>query len=337
MVLELDSWAVNGAESSPRIARLQLQSATRSGRGIVESRDLQIVDLDVPGAAVKALSGAGVMLGREAVFQGSYYAFNVGDETIPINPTGSGAGRSDMVILRVEDPNIDGTPWLHDVTTDPVYYFRVLQGVAANAVDVPAGVTGIPLARIDIPPSTGTITQSMIKDLRQMLNPRTQRVLRVQQGGTQTGGTWDEAGDYTADFERWPQHEWTVEIPSWATQAQILSNWDMAFYKAPTGMTGAHDARGQVRTGLVNMPGGPLYTRANTYNFNPTSVGNGYSVNLANRDQIAIPSAARGSTATLRMYAKGDSGQLGRIVASASAHFSVDIEFLEVPTGRATL
>ncbi|GGR69592.1 hypothetical protein GCM10010252_04570 [Streptomyces aureoverticillatus] len=42
--------------------------------------------------------------------------------------TGSASGRSGLVILRVEDPNISGNPWNHNTATDPIYYFRVLQG-----------------------------------------------------------------------------------------------------------------------------------------------------------------------------------------------------------------
>lgn len=321
------AYAVDGGPINGVLIRRQLQSATRGAEGIVENADLQVRALPVPGAGFRVGDGAAVVRGRSTAWDGSYYALNIGDHVVSdVTGTGSSGPRSDMVVARIV-----GT------TVDPY----IIQGVPPAATTIAEtsepGLTAIPLARIDWPASTGTITQGMIKDLRQMLQPRSQRVLRVQRGGTQTNGEWDEAGDYTANFERWPQHEWTVEIPAWATQAQILSNWDMGFYKAPAGMTGAHDARGQVRTGLVNMTGGPVYTLASSYNFNPITVGNGYSVSIANRDQVAIPATARGSTATLRMYAKGDSGQLGRIVAGSSAHFSVDIEFLELPAPIAVL
>lgn len=338
MALEKDSWAVNGAESSARIARLQLQSATRSGNGIVESGDLEVTELDVPGPAVQIASGAAVVFGREATFQGSYYAFNVGVDQVLINPTGSGSGRSDMVVLRVEDPNIDGTAWAHDVTTDPVYYFRVLEGVAPTATEPPAGMTAIPLARIDIPPSTATITQDMITDLRQMLNPRRERQLYVQRGGTQTGGDWDKAGDVVApNWERWPQHEWTGRrIPEWATQVQVSANWDNVFLEPTGATTGVNDARGQVRVRLY-VGSQMIQTDPASYNFNQTSTNNGYRCSIACHDQIPIPASMRGGELDVRMAVSGTAGQLGRLVADQWANFKCDLEFLEVPVAEASL
>src|SRR5690606_16426003 len=119
-----------------------------------------------------------------ASFQGSYYAYNIGSEQVPIRATDSTGPRSDLVILRVEDPSIDGTPWNHDPTTDPVYYFRVIEGVSNTTTDCPPGTTGVPLARIDIPANTATIMPAHIKDVRVSSNPRTERVVRIQRGIT---------------------------------------------------------------------------------------------------------------------------------------------------------
>ena len=338
MALEMDSWAVTGAQSSARIARLMHQSGTASGNGVVDVGHLQVLPLEVPGGGVRITAGGATILGREQEFQGSYFAYNVGDATVDISPTGSGGGRSDMVVLQVEDPNIDGTPWSHDVTTDPVYYFRVIEGVSSTATEPPAGLTAIPLARVTLPASTGTVTAGHITDLRQSANPKSQRTLRVQKGGQLTGGEWDEAGNIVApDWERYPQHDWTVTIPRWATQVQALSWWTNMFYKAPDAVTGVWDARGRLRIGLVGGPDGPLYTDDSIYNFNPTSAGNGYRCSAANMDQIPIPAAWRGLTVDVRMYASGTSGQLGRLVADEYAHFSVDLEFLEIPAPEAEL
>lgn len=337
MALEMDSWAVQGAQSSARIARLQLQSATRSGNGVVESGDLEVRELEVPGTSVRVASGAAVILGAEAAFQGSYYAHNVGQDTVPISPTGSGGGRSDLVILRVEDPNIDGTPWTHDPTEDPVYHFRVIEGVSPTATEVPAGTTGVALARIDIPPSTATITQGMITDVRQLANPRTQRILRVQRGGTLTSGEWDEAGNIQEpNFERWPQHEWTVTIPEWATQVQVLASWQNGYLAPNGGTSGIYDARGKAFVGFV---GGPFFltTTPARYNINQTSPTNGLRCGFFNYDQLDIPPEFRGLTVNVRMYVEGGAGMRGRIVADNWANFAVDLEFLEVAAPVATL
>lgn len=337
MALEMDSWAVTGAQSSARIARLMHQSGTASGNGIVDVGHLQVLPLEVPGGGVRITAGGATVLGQEQEFQGSYFAYNVGDETVDISPTGSGGGRSDLIVLRVEDPNIDGTPWGHDVTTDPVYYFRVIEGVSASATEPPAGMTAIALARIDIPSSTGTITAGMITDVRQSANPKTQRVLRVQRGGTLTNGLWDEAGDIQQpNWERWPQHEWSVDIPWWATQVQALANWDNVMFLANGGTAGIYDARGQLRV-RIYVGGEYIETTPSAYNFNATSPTNGYRCSAANYDQIDVPPSYRGQPALVRMAVSGGVGFRGRLSADRWANFACDLEFLEQPAPEAEL
>ncbi|HLU76152.1 MAG TPA: hypothetical protein VKZ82_28500 [Nonomuraea sp.] len=337
MALEMDSWAVTGAQSSARIARLQHQSGTASGNGVVDADHLRVLPLAVPGTGVRITSGGATILGREQQFQGSYFAYNVGEETVPISPTGSGGGRTDMIVLRVEDPNIDGTSWSHDVTSDPVYYFRVIEGVSSTATQPPAGMTAIPLARITLPASTGTVTAGMITDLRRSAVPKSERVLRVQRGGTIENGEWDEAGNIVApDYERFPQHEWSVTVPSWATQVQVLGSWQNMLLAANGGTSGAHDARGQA---FVGFAGGPVFlqTTPSAYNMNQTSPTNGYRCGFVNYDQIAIPASLRGLTLQLRMYVSGTAGYRGRLVADNWANFAVDLQFLEIPAPAAQL
>ena len=338
MALELDSWAVTGAQSSARIARLMHQSGTASGNGVVDTGHLRVLPLEVPGGGVRITAGGATILGREQEFQGSYFAYNVGIDTITINPTGSGGGRSDMLVLRVEDPNIDGTPWSHDVTTEPVYYFRVIEGVSSSATQPPAGMTAIPLARITLPASTGTVTASHITDLRRSANPKTERVLRVQHGAPLVGGDWDEAGNIVSpDHERFPQHEWSVRIPTWATQVQMLGEWNQMYLKPSGSVAGTHDARGTAFMGLVGGPDGPLYSRPSVYNINQDSPTNGKRDNFFSKDQFTIPAAWRGLTVNLRMYVSGTPGQRGRLVADNWSVFSCDLQFNEVPAPTATL
>ncbi|GAA4928723.1 hypothetical protein GCM10023224_05000 [Streptomonospora halophila] len=336
MTLQVDSWAVAGATSSEQIARLNQQAATRSGNGVLGSGDLRVSELTVPGGAVDVAAGGFVALGQEETFQGSYFGYNVGSAEVAINPT-AGAVRSDLVILRVEDPNIDGTPWGHNPATDNVYYFRVIEGVSGTETELPANTTGVVLARIDMPANTAAVEQAYITDLREMMDARRQRTLRVQRGGTKSNGVdWDEAGNIVdPDFERWPQHDWTVTIPSWATQVQVLADWDNAFLK-PTGSTaGTEDARGQLWIGLLGTE--EVTTTPSAYNFNQTSTTNGYRCSASNKDQIDIPAALRGQTVDVRMYVMGTAGQNGRLVADEWANFSVDLEFLEVPAPEASL
>lgn len=335
-------YAVNGSELDGSILRAQLKSATSAGEGVIESGDLQVQALAVPGGGVRVASGACVILGREVAFQGSYYGTNFGEDTVTVSATGPGAGRSDMIVAQVEDPTISGSPWGHDPATEPLVYLRVIEGVDPAATTVPQSPTtrsAIPLARIDLPASTGTVEQEHIVDLRTMLQPRSQRILRVQHGAPTVNGEYDEAGNIVEpDWERWPQHEWTdVVIPTWATQVQILGNWDMGYYTPPGGTTGSHDARGWVKIGLIGPPDGALYTQRCAYNFNPFTDYNGYSVNIACRDTVDIPESARGVPVSVRMLAQGVPDLIGRIRLGPSSTMSVDLNFLEVPAAAATL
>ncbi|GAA1454116.1 hypothetical protein [Nocardiopsis tropica] len=336
MALQLDSWAVAGAQSSARIARLQLTSASRSGNGVVESSDLTVRQLTVPGTSVRVTSGAAVILGKEQAFQGSYYAHNIGDAEVPISENLTGSPRYDMVILQVEDPNIDGTEWTHDPAVDPVYYFRVVQGVSSTDTEAPSGKTAIPLARIRIPASTATIVDADITDLRQMLSPRIHTEVRVQKGQGLADGRNDEA-DLTSDYERWPQHDWSVTIPEWATQVQVQANWSNVLYPAPGGTGGNYDARGLVRVGLVGTGGNVLNTMSSAYNFNSTSASNGYRCSIGLASQANIPAAMRGMQCDLRMYAKSDVGMGNHLVADGWANFDVTLTFREIATPGATL
>ena len=333
-----DSFAVQGQTTSARLARQMLNAATNGGEGVVNITDLECLALDVPGTSVTLNPGSCIIAGKEQPGQGSYQGAIYELETLDIEPTGSGGGRSDLIVIRAEDPTVDGTPWNHDVANGvPVIYARIIEDVAPGTTTVPAGNSAIPIARIDIPASTGTITNDYITDLRRSVNPRSERVLRIQEGAPIVGGDWDEAGNIVApSFERYPQHEWEITIPVWATQAQILANWDNVYLKPTGSIAGTSDARGKA---FVGFQGGPefLQTSPDVYNKNQFTATNGYRTSFSNKDQIFIPEGFRGLTLNLRMYVEGTPGSRGRLVADNWSSFSADIQFNEIPAPSATL
>lgn len=332
-----DSWAALGQTTSPRLARMMLQAATGADEGVLTATDLACRELDIPGTKVTLNPGSVVILGREQPGQGTYQGAIYALEELDIPATGSGSGRSDLIIVRVEDPTVDGTEWNHDPSSEPIIYIRRIHDVDPGTTTAPEGQSAIAIARIDIPASTGTITQDMITDLRHVVLARSDYQIRTQRGGTQTGGEWDEAGNITSpDSERWPQHEWPIHIPRWATQAQIIGSWQNAYLK-PTGtVAGTEDARGQLFIGFATGPTF-LTTIPSAYNFNQTSTSNGYRCSAFNDDQIDIPPEMRGQDVWLRMYVEGTPGQAGRLVADQWANFTVKVNFLEYPAPEATL
>ncbi|PRX95565.1 hypothetical protein [Allonocardiopsis opalescens] len=315
---------VDGGPINGILLRRQYQSATRGAEGIIEPGDLQVLALEVPGAGFRVTDGAAAILGRLSAWEGSYYGLNIGDhEVTGVAGTGSGGGRSDMVVARVA-----ANP------ADPIEV-HIIQGVAADAQEVPASYlaanSAIPLARIDWPASTATITQGMITDLRRMLAPRTASLTRIQRGMTPI----DYAGDVTAAFENWPNSPWSlagarVPIPAWATQAQIRATWGQTLLGPTGGTGGGNDARGQVRVRFYNGSD-ELLTQATAYNVNQTSPTNGYRTTLFFADTIDIPAVFRGVSAALAMQARGTAGFDGRLGFDEWAVGAVEITFNEVP------
>ncbi|WP_394620955.1 hypothetical protein JNUCC0626_18230 [Lentzea sp. JNUCC 0626] len=212
-------WFVGGgAQHSPEVARLLAYAATSGAEGIVTPGDLKVVPLDIPGSSVRVMSGACLVLNKAAGgAQQTYVGRNPSVDLATIAATGSGSGRSDLVVARVEDPNMPGEPWADpaDPASGPYIFTRVIPNVAPGTTTMPAGQSGIPLARIDIPANTATITTSMIKDLRKLASPRAWSEYDVQS---------PPAGDYVLVTEtawhNWPVNGLSVPVPKWATHAQ---------------------------------------------------------------------------------------------------------------------
>lgn len=207
--------ATTGGTHTAQQFRMMIKDLARGQQGVTTGTDMKVSALSTPGAGVQISDGSAVITGKASPVQGSYNAYNIGSDTVNIAATGS-TSRSDMVILRVQDPDYEGT---RDPTKDPIVFWDVVSNVSSTATTVPAGYTAIPLARIDIPASTATITNAMVKDLRKIANPRRERILTpyyalnplVEISGT--NDVWQTFPNVTMV---------TLAIPSWAATAKIV-------------------------------------------------------------------------------------------------------------------
>lgn len=210
------TYAVDGATITGQLYRLQLHSATYGGKGIVTPTDLEVRELSTPGSSVRILPGGCVIAGDAVAFLGSYFGYNVGDESVPIAATDSTGGRSDMIIVQAHDPNYSGSPFTEDPAIDRIVYPEVISNVSPSATTT-SEVNAIPLARIDMPVSTATVTQDLITDLRRplILNPYFQESI-------QHGGAAHTLGSQTDVFVDFPNSGVTfVDVPSWATRMDV--------------------------------------------------------------------------------------------------------------------
>lgn len=305
---------VDGAEHPAEQFRALVQDLARGAEGITEGADLKVSQLGTPGAGVQVASGSGVIRGRANAYQGSYAIRNQGTDTVDIAPTG-GSPRSDMLIVRVEDPQYEGTLDPAPESSDQIDYFQVISNVSSSATTIPDGRTGIPLARIDIPASTGTITNAMIKDIRKVANPRRDSRLLTQSPASQSTAIGGTANTYSYFSTA---AGWNVEVPAWATVARIRV--DIPSMRIATG----------------NLFGACRATLGSSVTLQPTVIDDNQGavvrrVGTVVADTITVPDAYRGTTQLLRAQAAGLPSNAAQIYVDASTTLVAQVEFEEGP------
>lgn len=321
MALDPVPFVVGGyAEHGPDVFRLLAYLATNGNAGIVSPTNLKVVPLDVPSAGVKVGSGAASVLNALATQQ-AYAVRNPNTDTtsVRIAATGSSSERSDMVIVRVDNPYVDGNA---QAPADPVHgpyvRFDVLVGVPSTAQDISdvpgqEGTSGLALARIDLPKSTGTVTASMITDLRKMANPYSDGFM-LQAAPASGGSNLTGSG-----FAFWPDNSYTIDIPKRATHM-------LARLEFQGGQT-AGQVAGQIR--LVLGSGSALYPFG-TYEYNYPNPGQQSRTEVVAAGELKLPTAVKGTSQTLRMQGLRSSGT-GNLFTVDRSYYNAQIQFVERP------
>jgi hypothetical protein len=244
-------WFIGGgAQHSPEVARLLAYAATSGAEGIVNVGDLKVAPLDVPGGSVRVLPGAALIRNRATGGDSQTYVSRLPvEESVAVAPTGSGAGRTDLVVAQIEDPFMAGEPWQDpaDPTVGPYIFTRIISNVPAGTTrlqDVPGygGRSAVTLARLDIPASTGTITAAMITDLRKVANPRTLRQMVTVYPSTALNMP-------TSAYASWPitsAQRPSLQVPEWATRLDVVAHYSGVKFA----MSGTADTVAGIRTGL---------------------------------------------------------------------------------------
>lgn len=314
-------WFIGGgAQHSPEVARLLSYAATSGAQGIVSPSDLKVAPLAVPGGGVRIAPGAALILNRATGGDSQTYVARLPiEDTISIASTGSAVGRSDLIVAQIEDPFMSGEPWQdpEDPTVGPYIFTRVIPNVPAGTTrlqDVPgyAGRSAITLARIDIPPVTGTITAAMITDLRKLAQPRSSRV--VWSGSGSSGG--DATLTATSGRQTWPNATLDVAIPEWATWVHITMT-----------LAGIIQSGGQVDASLflqLNAAdlGGALRIDHDQI---IDGVRNTYIVTGSGTLAAAYP----GTTRNVRLQGVNTANRTGRLRADGGSHILFDVQFEE--------
>src|SRR5690606_29355376 len=253
-----NTWAIDGSDTvqvkhPASLARLQTYAAHQGTFGVIDPLDLRILAAEVPNTTVRVMPGAASVPCKAGNVRSQAYEVELTEpDVIPITPTDAGGGRSDLIVVRVENPFLAGESYdLPDEPEEgPYTYVRVIQGVPSGTSDyyeLEPGQYGnvlvseydsvITLARLDLPASTGTVQQSHLTELRSIAEP----------GGTRHGENTIEMNPWTESrvsgapsnpdnphqrpgdsdprilvsdgtYKNWPpEASWEIAVPEWAT------------------------------------------------------------------------------------------------------------------------
>lgn len=302
-------WASNDptADHSASLGRVLAYAATGGADGVISPDDCKVSALATPGASVRIVPGAWTGLNRATGARSqSFVGENATETVVPIAATGSGGGRRDMVCLVVADGEA------HEVL--------IVSNVAAGVTrlqDVPGHefTSGVALAVVTLPASTGTVTAGMITDVRRLASPQsTQRSLMAMSTGEMT--TFPNP-QYQTTFVKWPSvAEWDIDIPSWATHASIVGTiYGASFH------TG--DVWGDIRVGLDTLTSATSVYDVN-WSGNPERVSFGLGV------ELAIPSSIRGLVKKIRFEARKTNGP-GQLIAGRGTSTVLQVTFEQRP------
>lgn len=319
-------WFVGGgAQHSPEVARLLSYVAFGGAEGILGPGDLKVQALAVPGSSVRVAPGACAILSR--ALGGAYQAYAgrmPTEDTVAIAATGSAGGRSDLIVARIEDPNLSGEPWGApvDPAVGPYIFTRVIANVPATTTTVAElglGYSAVALARVDIPASTATITDAMIVDLRKLARPRRERRLFT---------AVPAADDLLTSpaFAQWPAvATWDVDVPAWATKAVLLiSLWSLRANRFDVNTAGGF--WGQLRGALS----GGGYTPNAGYDVNIPAVNNYDRVSAGVAATLTLGAGIPGTRQ--RVWLEGlKSGGNTSLTADTNTTITADVEFVESP------
>lgn len=317
-------WAIgNGAENSVELARVGLYAGTGAATGVIEPGDFKVSALPVPGAAVRASKGTGVIKSTyPGVFGQSYGVQEQSHEDIPVAATGSSGAAKKYAYVLIEDTQYSGQE-PDSVEDGPYNNYHV-------TTTLPQNQPYLLLAEINQPKSTATITNAMITDRREIAVPfskpelRTYALLSGDSSNltTTTGGDGQQSGGQT-----WPvavEAAWgEVKIPEKANYMRIVMMW-----------TGVRSTGGKV-TGFTWVQVGAtsnddnVKTQVVRYDF--ASPSNVSRETLVAADMKKVPKSMRGTLQ--KFYPRGnrdpisDSGKF--LTLDGGSAMVLQLEFLQ--------
>lgn len=300
-------WAINGSKFSAEAARAETFKNTNGQRGVTLPTDLKVSALPVPGAFVRVSPGGASLPAGYAAAPGQSYSVTLTSSVdVPVVATGSSGAVTKYLILRLTDPQYQGSAPTNPVDYD---YSSFVWVTSLSNLAYPY----VPLVKLVQPASTATITNAMLTDIRKLARGRLEREVTSSNNGivstiTGTGSVG----------EPWLNYKVTHEVPEWANWVHIIVHVSGYSQSAPLA-----DAEVWARIGGVPM-GGSLYIDHDTW-----VDGTRYSLSLTGSG--VIPAGFAGTAKVFDVVARRVAWQNhpGLIRADVHTHIAYDIQFEE--------
>lgn len=330
------AWSIDGGRHRGELLRVLAYAATSGAEGIISAPDCKVHQLAVPGTQVAVDAGALLIRNRSGNARNQTYVANGRVESrLDIQRTDVGAARSDLVVVRIEDPQYAGFPKPPVGEEAEWEYVKpfVIQNVGANitsAAQLNLGYPAVALARIDIPANTTVITNSMIKDLRKIANPRRQRFVSSWRPAD---GTAERLDVVDQNLRLFPSMQKLVPCPEWATQVKMIVNVGNLVH-------GGQRVTGGMRAEYGwNLPGNPYVFTEHSGIHYVVPESDAWSTErntIIIAGEAALPASFRGKEHRVRIGTNlngvlGEGMSRGHISADEWTTITVDMEFVEVP------
>lgn len=326
-------WFIGGeAHHSERVARLMAYNAVGGRQGVLGPFDCMVKALAVPGQALQVMPGAYSILAQHHPYEAYVGMIDTAD-VVPTTPTGSSGGRSDLVVLSVQDPNDveEGFDQPPDPQNGPYVITEIITGVPATTTTFASlNVLGssIAIARIDWPANTATLQQAYIKDLRgssaevpgsdPVGTPpaaASQSIYRAYQ----SVGTADlTAANSAAAAITWPSGAaFPIDVPDYATS--FAFDFDVKNCQLVTG-----NVQGIL---MLKVTCGSYvgYSTASLFDLNYT--GSVSTETVSAGGSFLVPAAIRGQRATFALQGQFTAGYPGTLRFTLGSYFKMWITF----------
>lgn len=326
-------WATGGgAENDIEGARLSLYASTRGARGIILPGDMRVSALPVPGPAVRIVGGACVTPNTYPGGAGQSYAMReISSTDHPVAATGSSGAAVKFLVAAIDDEQYAGGAKTNP-KTDPRNFYRWVSSLDGLAFPFTE------LVRLDQPANTSTITQAMLTDIRRIANPQRDgvqhyrpRVSADDSPQNQLTGREANGGEYFPGGSGYA-NTFTVDIPWWATQMKIRSEWLGMRFEGGRNCWGSLWVEYGTEYRAWTWPGKQQWEFATQkYPFDTVGIGTTDRKGFAVADTRTIPAKLRGKTVTFAYKAGLATDSQTGVSMDSWSGLTTDITFIQQP------